>query len=774
MPSRYASYEDAIKRADEGEQTVADLLLSIFRDMDARIALSEEQAAGAAAIERELTAYGTERIETFVAPIIASIRSAADLGALLTAPSVSALAIGTGPKTFVIGEGQRRLYAPSAMIVAVANDNPAAVMWGRRVAYDASSGELTIDVLSVTGAGTFSSWTLSTGALVEMAAQAGAAHLGAFAGATVQALLDELMTAVGGDPHFADTILQAIATAKSEAKSEALDALRDGVSPVLDTMQEIASALGQRISIAAAQSFSVAQQRQAKANMGVLGGQSLVKSTNYTVAAADNGAVVLMSASAGARTVTLPDVADVGVGFVLTIKKTDTSANVVSVAATAVDGGTSAVLALQWQAVTLVSDASGWRIISECGRPRPLSGTAAKSANYTVTGADNGGTLLVDASGAARTITLPAATAVPSSFTICVKKADATINTVTISGTIDGATNIILRRPQQVVLLLSDGAAWSLVTEAADQPPLTRFAAKTANYTVVLTDEGATVSMDASAAARTITLPSATAVPVGFAVTLRKGDTSINAVSVAGTIDGLTNYVLVSSQQAVTVVSDGAAWMTLGTSREALRISKFAAKTANYTVVAGDNQALLSIDCAGANRTVTLPAANAVPEGFTINLKKIDTTFNYVTIAATVDGVANPTIRLPQQSATIVSDGTSWMLLAECNTIFYGSGVNGSYERHANGWQVCMSPGFSLDATTAAGSIFKTGSAVATWTFPAEFVSNPITAAVVTGNAETHWATARALGTTSAVLHAFAPASSTSRGVQATATGRWY
>lgn len=169
-----------------------------------------------------------------------------------------------------------------------------------------------------------------------------------------------------------------------------------------------------------------------------------------------------------------------------------------------------------------------------------------------------------------------------------------------------------------------------------------------------------------------------------------------------------------------------------------------------------------------------LPAANAVPEGFTINLKKIDATFNFVTVTATVDGVVNPTIRLPQQSATFVSDGTSWMLLAECNTIFYGSGAGGTYERHANGWQECVSSGFSIDATITASNIWKTGSAVATWTFPAEFSANPVVTATGTGNAETHWATARTLNATSAALHVFAPISSTGRGVQATAVGRWY
>lgn len=58
---------------------------------------------------------------------------------------------------------------------------------------------------------------------------------------------------------------------------------------------------------------------------------------------------------------------------------------------------------------------------------------------------------------------------------------------------------------------------------------------------------------DATSAAFTITLPSTTT--SGYMFTIKKIDSSANAVTVAGTIDGVTNYVLSNQYDSVTVVS---------------------------------------------------------------------------------------------------------------------------------------------------------------------------------------------------------------------------
>jgi hypothetical protein len=89
-------------------------------------------------------------------------------------------------------------------------------------------------------------------------------------------------------------------------------------------------------------------------------------------------------------------------------------------------------------------------------------------------------------------------------------------------------------------------------------------AAKTGNYTVVLTDQNALITVDASGAVRTVTLPTFASVFAGFSVTIQKSDTSVNTVTVDGngaeTINGDANKVLRRPHESMTVTSDGSDW----------------------------------------------------------------------------------------------------------------------------------------------------------------------------------------------------------------------
>jgi hypothetical protein len=102
------------------------------------------------------------------------------------------------------------------------------------------------------------------------------------------------------------------------------------------------------------------------------------------------------------------------------------------------------------------------------------------------------------------------------------------------------------------------------------------------------------------------------------------------------------------------------------------------------------------------------------------------------------------------------------------------SNANGDYVRWADGTQICVSPTFTADVTTTAGSGFR--SATQTWTFPAAFSSTTglNLSAAPQGNATTHWAGSRPLGTTSAevVMHGWT--SATGRTTRVMALGRWF
>lgn len=90
------------------------------------------------------------------------------------------------------------------------------------------------------------------------------------------------------------------------------------------------------------------------------------------------------------------------------------------------------------------------------------------------------------------------------------------------------------------------------------------FSTKSGNYTLTADDQAITV--DATAAARTITLPTAASVP-GKVYSVSKSDASANPVIIApvggSTIDGLASHYLVFQYQYLMFVSDGTNWRVM-------------------------------------------------------------------------------------------------------------------------------------------------------------------------------------------------------------------
>ena len=88
---------------------------------------------------------------------------------------------------------------------------------------------------------------------------------------------------------------------------------------------------------------------------------------------------------------------------------------------------------------------------------------------------------------------------------------------------------------------------------------------KTANYTVSTNDgDNVQVNTDASSGAVTITLYAAST-NTGKIVTVKKTDSSANAVTIDGnaseTIDGATTYALAAQYNSATLVCTGSAWL---------------------------------------------------------------------------------------------------------------------------------------------------------------------------------------------------------------------
>lgn len=106
--------------------------------------------------------------------------------------------------------------------------------------------------------------------------------------------------------------------------------------------------------------------RFSQQNINVNGGFALkvvTKTTDYTATIKD--AVILCDASGGAFAITLPASAGAQ-GLMLYIKKTDASANAVTIdgdGSETVDGAATLVLASQYDAARLVADGTGWAVI---------------------------------------------------------------------------------------------------------------------------------------------------------------------------------------------------------------------------------------------------------------------------------------------------------------------------------------------------------------------------------------------------------------------------
>lgn len=95
------------------------------------------------------------------------------------------------------------------------------------------------------------------------------------------------------------------------------------------------------------------------------------------------------------------------------------------------------------------------------GKSHPSARAGVNDADYTATNRD--GIIGFTTITAARTLTLPAANTVPAGWEIVVKDESGSCsgsNTITVVGTIDGATSTVLNKAYANVLLYSNGSSW--------------------------------------------------------------------------------------------------------------------------------------------------------------------------------------------------------------------------------------------------------------------------------------------------------------------------
>ncbi len=106
---------------------------------------------------------------------------------------------------------------------------------------------------------------------------------------------------------------------------------------------------------------------------------------------------------------------------------------------------------------------------------------------------------------------------------------------------------------------------------------------------------------------------------------------------------------------------------TLGVDGWGAKAAGVETKTADYTVIAGDDGKLLLVDASSGAVTITLLAAAAAGAGFVLFVKAIDVT-NAVTIdgdaAETIDGAATRTLDAAADAVMLECDGSNWRIAA--------------------------------------------------------------------------------------------------------------
>ncbi len=111
----------------------------------------------------------------------------------------------------------------------------------------------------------------------------------------------------------------------------------------------------------------------------------------------------------------------------------------------------------------------------------------SKTANYTIT--KNDSVVLGDATGGAFALTLPSA-AVLTGQTLTLQKTDSSVNKIQITGTISGVANRKLCTVGETVVLVSDGAAWTVLEHRTETGYVT--------YTPTVANFGTVTNLDAS------------------------------------------------------------------------------------------------------------------------------------------------------------------------------------------------------------------------------------------------------------------------------------
>ena len=133
-----------------------------WKDIDYRLGALEAISFDFKADESALVATALTRINTELVPVIEQIQAFTTLADLLTAPSASAITVtASGTVVFQLDDLHRRIFAAPLFVIAGVTGRTDVWMAGQVQSWDADTGRLVVSITNARGSGTFATWTLS-------------------------------------------------------------------------------------------------------------------------------------------------------------------------------------------------------------------------------------------------------------------------------------------------------------------------------------------------------------------------------------------------------------------------------------------------------------------------------------------------------------------------------------------------------------------------------------------------------------------------------------
>ncbi|HEY1257759.1 MAG TPA: glycosyl hydrolase family 28-related protein [Stellaceae bacterium] len=438
----------------------------------------------------------------------------------------------------------------------------------------------------------------------------------------------------------------------------------------------------------------------------------------YTAAPIDDGmAISSFNTPGSSLAVTLPPIGNVNPGWSMAFATDNAKGMTVTAPTGSIVSGNKFQSSItlgsgNYEYVRLQSDGNNWRIVSSTRNTRltngfepppwPSNWLYPTASGYAATLADNGNVLSSFNTASGLTVTLPSTTGLPTGWSIGFATDSRQPLSVSVNATAGGhilwpgsgaaATSVAMANTDQgayeFMVLQYDGSSNFRVVQAT---PATAqaigmlgatalshwsFPAVSA-YGASLADNGNIVSsFNSPMSFMAVTLPSTTAIPMGWTIGLATDSNKTMSVQVNSVAGG--NILYPGSGATVTAASlapgnyellvlrfDGsnfrvveatpATAATIGIAGAATNVNRWSFPTAaTYAAGAGDNGNALSSFNTAAGLTVTLPPTTAITAGWTMGFA----TDNSKSLAVQVNGVSGGSILAPARGGVAVPSVT--------------------------------------------------------------------------------------------------------------------